>query len=634
MGSGAQGETSPLLGSDDSGGAVSGREQAAPGQEGEERPGPLWEGGLHRGFQSALRAISKEAKGDEKWAAVSAELATAGIEKTSEQCKVYFKQAKKHIKSKQDGGSEDRRSRSARKWTKVKREIRSELPDQWAWQKCSYQTALQPPPTLDNMERVHCKDLSVQEFIRRWEAPCLPVVIDGLADAVMPKWQPTQLLHRFANVKLKCGDDDDGRAVRIKLRHYRRYVQTEAKVDDSPLYVFDSAFGERAPAMLQDYEVPPYFQEDLFQHVGSRRPPFRWIILGPRFSGSGIHIDPLGTSAWNMLMCGHKRWVLFTPDVSADVVKPPRGMGREAVVWFDKMLPQLKRQGVPCIDFVQKPGETIFVPSGWWHVILNLDVTVAVTQNYASTANFEEVWAATAKSRPRLASFWLSALEQRGGHSALVAHACELLRLWDPVGFERLPPPPQGSPGPGCDVQQQWQRRRNGLRDLMLDVRWKRRDRRDERRRQQKRDAWMASSCWCWPWRVAAAASGGGGGGDVRSVGRDRVEEGDYWVCDDDHSTTSSDSSTSDEEEVRQTAVAAAAAGGAVQPAVQPQPQPQPPPQQQQEAEHRSQLSKLVAGGGDVPYEPIPDAKVPDAKVTTTLTTAMMEGGGAEHAVI
>ena len=52
---------------------MSGREQAAPGQEGEERPGPLWEGGLHRGFQSALRAISKEAKGDEKWAAVSAE---------------------------------------------------------------------------------------------------------------------------------------------------------------------------------------------------------------------------------------------------------------------------------------------------------------------------------------------------------------------------------------------------------------------------------------------------------------------------------------------------------------------------------------------------------------------------------
>ena len=52
------------------------------------------------------------------------------------------------------------------------------------------------------------------------------------------------------------------------------------------------------------------------------------------------------------------------------------------------------------------------MPSGWWHVILNMDLTVAVTQNYASTANFMDVWAATAKSRPRLASHWLAAIEQ------------------------------------------------------------------------------------------------------------------------------------------------------------------------------------------------------------------------------
>lgn len=43
-------------------------------------------------------------------------------------------------------------------------------------------------------------------------------------------------------------------------------------------YLFDQKYAENAKEMLNDYEIPPYFKEDLFALAEEERPPFRSLL--------------------------------------------------------------------------------------------------------------------------------------------------------------------------------------------------------------------------------------------------------------------------------------------------------------------------------------------------------------------
>lgn len=81
-----------------------------------------------------------------------------------------------------------------------------------------------------------------------------------------------------------------------------------------------------------------------------------------------MHIDPLGTSAWNTVITGRKRWVLLPPWVKKSIAKGTdvlqRGEDDESVNYFTDLLPRLRRQHpeIPIVEFVQGPGDTVFVP--------------------------------------------------------------------------------------------------------------------------------------------------------------------------------------------------------------------------------------------------------------------------------
>jgi len=111
---------------------------------------------------------------------------------------------------------------------------------------------------------------------------------------------------------------------------------------------------------------------------------------------------------------GRKRWVLFEPSVPGRLAKGKSVINKateddEAIMYFDFLLPRIKAKHpeIRVYEGMQNPGELIYIPTDWWHGVLNLEDTVAVTQNYCGYDNFDLVWERTRKERKKLSHLWL-----------------------------------------------------------------------------------------------------------------------------------------------------------------------------------------------------------------------------------
>ena len=199
-----------------------------------------------------------------------------------------------------------------------------------------------------NVDRVNASDITVEEFMEKYEKPGVPVILLGWTENwdALSWWNFADLINKYGKWKLKVGEDDEGYPLKLRLKHFIEYMLYNK--DDSPLYLFQSSIESRKKIkdLVKDYSVPKFFQDDYFKILGSNtRPPFRWFLMGPRRSGTTMHWDPLSTSAWNTSLVGHKKWLLFPPNYTKEFAKgkkyKQKGEDDEAIHYFKTIYPRI-----------------------------------------------------------------------------------------------------------------------------------------------------------------------------------------------------------------------------------------------------------------------------------------------------
>ena len=182
------------------------------------------------------------------------------------------------------------------------------------------------------------------------------------------------------------GDDSDGdetsengneiESTNAEEDEFGEYFQVnrEDERDGAAPYAFDRNSEDVVVDLLSQVEMPR-----IFPH-GERRGYHSYLLIG--VSGTGIEWH-MHADGWNGLACGHKRWFLLPPTSIPPRYPRPLETRGGMLNWFRRFYHDFSQlEGAR--EIVQRPGDVLYVPEGWYHATINIGETLGVSSQLLS----------------------------------------------------------------------------------------------------------------------------------------------------------------------------------------------------------------------------------------------------------
>jgi len=209
------------------------------------------------------------------------------------------------------------------------------------------------------------KNLTATEFRSSYLVPKRPLVLTEMASAwpALKKWRPEYLAQRYGSLMVKVYDNSfvrPGASYMSSLRKvpFREYLELMlTSPTDLRLFAFNIFW--QAPELKADLLWP-----DVTEGFSRN---FIFMFFGCKGSVTPLHYDPDLPHLLHTVLHGKKRVTLFPPEESGNLYKHP--FNSRSYVDPDKpdfeTFPRLKwARGYQTI---LSPGETLYMPSGYWH---------------------------------------------------------------------------------------------------------------------------------------------------------------------------------------------------------------------------------------------------------------------------
>lgn len=225
--------------------------------------------------------------------------------------------------------------------------------------------------------------------------------------------QAVDLVLDFESKSDQEKDEDDVQSIYIKDWHLIKQLRAQR---DGPREE------TQREAEEEPYTVPDIFADDWMNNipVGGEKDvdDFRFVYAGTAGSETLLHRDVYTSYSWSSNVVGKKRWYLFPPRSIPNLRRFPKIETSELIPDIQTLLstisPQQQEDGQPeaplptnttrkeyphlekawsTVQIIeQNQDETIFIPSNWYHQVLNLTDCISINRNWCNSVNIPSLY--------------------------------------------------------------------------------------------------------------------------------------------------------------------------------------------------------------------------------------------------